>query len=604
LTDHFGHLSAYGEPEDPFFVAHEAEFVRARVVRKRVYTVPSATADPDANRAGDASRVSAPRGGRAEPVRRDKVHPYLRRRLLDHDPDEREQLVVTFVDQPTVPRFPEPAMDEPDDSPRNAAVLERARALVVAISRQRASRYRELIAELTTDEPEITIVDRSWLVSCVLVEAPLRAVDRMSALASVLSVDPRIARETPPTTRAIERGRARIGSDEYFDLGLPGTWTAMLDTGVRRTHILLSDPSHIRLWRDCVEGGADCNTGVGLNPDDVDEHGTATAAILTGNNARGDRSRGVTAAQLDCFRVYYRSAGETILDHWAVKRGFQVAVAKGAKVIVAEMQGQHDHLGDLANYANAAFDSGAVVIAANGNTVGTATAASPACAQRVIGVGSVDVVSSGREPNQSSGPTGDGRIKPDVEGPTNTVSASSTSDSAMAVFDGTSGATPYVGGAAALIRSWLVDAGGTFDPGQVYVQLILFGQRVSPINNDFGAGRLRLDGDGVCYWGKVAVGDREVVDVPITVATAAQRLNAAIWCREGGPPIVHNTVTLSIVDPSGLAPALGASSTPGSVFERCRTAAGVATGKWSVRIRGANVPKLPQTVYWAAFLEL
>ena len=81
---------------------------------------------------------------------------------------------------------------------------------------------------------------------------------------------------------------------------------------------------------------------------------------------------------------------------------------------------------------------------------------SPGSAHKVIGVGSVDVQTLALAPTQSRGPTADGRIKPDLQAPTNTETASNASDTALRVFNGTSGATPYAGGAAALARKYRV----------------------------------------------------------------------------------------------------------------------------------------------------
>jgi serine protease AprX len=126
------------------------------------------------------------------------------------------------------------------------------------------------------------------------------------------------------------------------------------------------------------------------------------------------------------------------------------------RVIVAEMQGGGDDLSAISRAADAAFDAGAVVIAANGNNGPSAsTVNTPANAHRVIGVGNFDVQTQNQVTSQSRGPAPDGRFKPDIQAPTNTETASNAFDTAFRSFGGTSGATPYAAGAAALLRNWL-----------------------------------------------------------------------------------------------------------------------------------------------------
>ena len=210
-----------------------------------------------------------------------------------------------------------------------------------------------------------------------------------------------------------------------------------------------------------MNGGANCNTGPGLNPnDDCWNHGTKSAGIITGNANSGAAFRGVTAITLDSFKVYpsITQGGRCMgfLDQAAVLRAFQTAVAVLDRVIVAEMQGGGDDLSPISSAGDGAFDAGAVVIAANGNNGSAAsTVNTPANAHRVIGVGNFDVQTLAQIADQSRGPAPDGRFKPDIQAPTQTETASAASDTALAGFSGTSGATPYAAGAAALLRNWL-----------------------------------------------------------------------------------------------------------------------------------------------------
>ena len=66
----------------------------------------------------------------------------------------------------------------------------------------------------------------------------------------------------PDPLNDLFESRAWFGSDGYFDLGLTNGTIALLDTGIRSSHVVFSNPSNLFLQRDCVNGGNDCNTGV------------------------------------------------------------------------------------------------------------------------------------------------------------------------------------------------------------------------------------------------------------------------------------------------------------------------------------------------------
>jgi serine protease AprX len=578
---------AGADMEDPFLVVYESELVN-RQVRARSWVLPGSAishGNPD-------DVVPVPPAGPYE-----KLHPLLRRWLQGPDLNRRDEFIVVFVDQPTVPRFPDPIPGVPPDSPRMLRQRARAEALVRSIQEQRAPRYAELERELTAIEPTLEYRERFWLINGIVVEAPLRAVESIAGSPSVLSIAPRFSGEAPPAYE-IREGRNAIRSDPYYNRTLPpSTQIALVDTGVRMTHKLLA--GRLGTCFDCVNGGTDCATGPNVDPHDVQSHGTASAAILAGNKSRGDRYRGVSGALVASFRVYDRQRG---FDRQAAQRGFAEA-AKLLKVVVAEMQGNDGERGDLVVAAESAFDAGAVVVAASGNEGREpGSVRSPASAHRVIGVGAYVLETLGTYGAQGQGPTSDGRFKPDVQGPTSTLSASNASNTATAQFDGTSGATAYVGGAAALLRDWnTAQPGGPSDPGQVYSQLILFGERI-PIDPATGAGKLRLNLDGMSWVGKVPVGNGDVIDIDLPVPSGMGKcLDAAIWWPETWQnDHVHNTITLAVADPSGAVS--GAASTPNSVFERCFLQGTTSAGTWTVRIRGAAVPTAPQTVYWAAFI--
>jgi len=553
----------------------------------------------------------------------DKIHPLLQKWVATRPGTDIETIVINFLDDLRIPRFPEPATGERRESAKNKRALERSEAIVRDLSAKRAAGYRALAAELKTTYGA-DVVEQFWLVRALAVRVPLASVRGLAARKDVMYLEPDQTEDIPPQNTNnnddVDDGRGRINSDPYFDVGLRGGFIGLLDSGMRFSHVQFNSPSTIAFRRDCVNGGNDCNTGSSLNPnDDCWNHGTSSAAIITGNNRQGAAFRGVTAITLDSFKVFPSTFSGTTctggLNTTAAVRGFQRAVAVLDRVVVAEMQGSGNYLSTISVAADNAFDAGAVVIAANGNNgPGASTVNAPASAHRVIAIGNFDVQTLGQINGQSRGPTPDNRFKPDVQTPTNTETASTgcpfgqsctQSDTAFRVFGGTSGSTPYGGGAAALLRNWLRGTSFSIDPGQVYAQLILSGQQPFPFNNTSGAGPLRLPTDGWAWWGKVSVRDGDTIEIPVGVSGGGpNRFDAALWWPETALQLLfvtieqHNDIDLAIIDPSGSVRASSISIS--SVFERARVAGSIASGTWKVRIRGFNVPAAPQTVYWAA----
>lgn len=528
-----------------------------------------------------------------------KLHPLLEEWLGQRGGDEREILLINFRDDLQIPRFPEPATDEPRDSATNKALLERSAEIIRQIEEARAPGYRKLSEELR--QYEAKLIESFWLINGVVVDMPLGAVKALVEREDVLYIEPQNTGEKPPADDVVD-GRARIVSDPYFNLGLTGGWIGLLDTGVRASHTLFNSPDHIDFMRDCVNGTAsNCTSGSSLNPDDdCWDHGTSSAAIITGNNALGNAYRGVTGVTLDSFKVYPSGCGG--LNAAAAVRGFQAAVAVLDRVIVAEMQGGGSHTSSISVAADNAFDAGAVVIAANGNNGPAASTVNvPANAHKALGVGALDVETLAQQNYQSRGPTADNRYKPDIQAPTNTDTASSSSNTAINGFGGTSGATPYAAGAATLLRNWLRGTSFSIDPGQVYAQMILSGQQAYPFNNTSGAGLLNLPTNGWAWWGKVTVTNGATIDIPLNVsASSPENFDGALWWPESAAQ-AHNDIDLRLVDPSGVERDFSISIP--SVFERAEVVGAVPSGTWKLRIRGYSVPTGSQTVYWAAHVQ-
>lgn len=528
----------------------------------------------------------------------EKIHPKLKDKIKEGPSSEKISVIINLVDNDAPPQ---PGANVKDD-----------------LTKKRNKAQAPLIQKYKSEYNAET-KEQFWLVNAIVAEIPVGSIEKLSEESEVIYIQPQIGGEEPPFVESapptgeqppdtnpnndVDDGRSRISSDPYF--GYNSGYIGLLDTGVRASHTLFTYPSDDNLdyLRDCVNGGSNCNTpNPGFNTDDdCWNHGTSSAAIIMGNDNLGNAYRGVTNVILDSWKVYPSGCGG--LDAAAVVRGFQNAITAGDRVIVAEMQASESITGTIATAADNAFNLGAVVIAANGNNGPAAgTVNSPALAHKVIGVGAYDVQTLATPDYQSRGPTTDGRIKPDIQAPTNTETASSASSTALHTFGGTSGSTPYGSGGAALLKNWL-SASGTTEPGHTYARMILSGQSVYPFDNTEGGGDLVLPTGSYAWWGKVNVSSGSVINIPITVGSGKTKLEAALWWPEGATE-AHDDVDLYLIDPSGVQRAYSISSP--SVFEHVRftPASGyLATGTWNIQIRGYSIPSGPQPTYWTSDLK-
>ncbi len=564
-------------------VLHEAELTKEGAIRHSSATVKAETFDATATepKKDEQPNVLTFPG---------RIDPRLQAMIDSGDPDKRVRVLVTFEEDQQIPRMPDPVVEEPRSSKANQEAQARADAIVEELRARRADGYDKIAGELKDLEAEVA--ERFWLIKGIVVDLPLRSVKRIAERSDVHYVELDDMGTKPPDANPNndeDDARALIRTDPYFALGQTTGWIGLLDTGVRASHTLFNAPSHIAFREDMTV------PGIGNPDDDCWNHGTSTAAIISGNGNLGNAFRGITAIAVDSFKVYPAGCGG--LSGAASVSGFQRAVNVLDRVIVAEMQAGGNEVSAISTAADNAFDAGAVVIAANGNNgSGASTVNVPAVAQKALGIGAVDVQSLATPGYQSRGPAGDGRIKPDIQAPTNVETASSSNNTATRVFGGTSAATPHAAGAAALVRNFLRGGTGSIDPGHVYAYMILSGTRAYPFNNTNGAARIKLPVNGHYWRGSVNVGNGQVIDVPIGVPATNNQLNASIWWPES--PASHKDVDLTLVDPGGVERDWSPSAA--GVFERASVNGPIAGGTWKLRIRGYNVPGGPQRVYFAA----
>lgn len=449
----------------------------------------------------------------------------------------------------------------------------------------------------------------------------------------------------------------------------------------------------IRLWRDCVGGYSSTSNSEEVDitdpewlaevwqycadlgdeqfsPDDKgstfewgDGHGTKTACILSGTHLLGNEYRGVTAAQIDSWRISHISSGT--VDTSKIEDAVLAAIVHGATVIVAELalnSSNYPPHSSMAKAFDMAYDLGVPVIAAVGNhglTGGPGcddiswpqifSVGCPANAHKVISVGYFDP----EQPNelscaqagscfqnadrmrQSLGPVKeDGRTKPDILAPTRTVTGARESEflpgdpldgipeskQALGMFCHSSGATPYAAGACLLLQDFFNTNGLGQEPGKLYAALIAFGsvgdlgsflnKIMSPLN---GAGRLRLGNPTNSFW---CSGMRYIKEHSLQnsfmfyIPKGAQNLHAAIWWpEEPAAPReteVHNEIHLQLFDSHPVPEVQGFSDLANSVFQKVRIEGAISpSGYWRFSIVPQDIQNDTgyQKVYYFLYFE-
>jgi len=526
-----------------------------------------------------------------------KISPVLREWLTTKEAGEEIEVLVVLKDDMRIPRLPElqPGEDRERGPTRRARAIE-------DLKRKREASLKAALDGLQR-EGRFQVRETFWIIKGAVVTMRLGDVESLAKFDSVAYLQPRLGGEKPPqdanNNNDAQDGRARIVSDPYYNLGLTTPWIGLLDTGVRDTHQMFNSPDHIAWMRDCVNGGpnGDDTSDPDFDPTDFAwNHGTCSAGILTGNARLGNQYRGVTEILTDSWQIYTATG----LDSGAAVDAIQAGIAAYDKVLVGEIQANETETGAIATAADNAYDAGVIFVAANGNYgPNSDTVASPGLAHKVLGVGGFMTDGGAQYNNQGRGPAPDGRYKPDIQAPTWSETASATSDTALKVFTGTSGATPYAAASAMLARNWL-HRFGTWDNGQTYAFMILYGQNPWPYDNTEGAGPIRMATNGWAYWGKVVVLDKQNIDIAIGVSAGKDDFDAALWWPESESQD-HNDIDVHLIDPSGTERAKGYSGV--SVFERARVDGSLTPGTWKLRIRGYHVRTSSQLVYWAAHIR-
>ncbi|MEV0272618.1 type VII secretion-associated serine protease mycosin [Hamadaea sp. NPDC050747] len=326
-----------------------------------------------------------------------------------------------------------------------------------------------------------------------------------------------------------------------------GVLVAVVDSGVDSDHPQLR--GRVRAGRDFFTTRKRAATF------DCVSHGTAVAGIIAGGRLPGVGFHGVAPdAAILPVRISDRDVddrGETLrIDPRILADGIRYAVTAGAKVINLSLAGYDDFAAVRAAVAYAvAADVLVVAAAGNGQPSGGSELPSfPAAYDGVLGVGAVDIDGALMSGSRT------GRYV-DIVAPGVKVLAPTRVDG-HAYVDGTSFATPFVAGTAALVRS----AWPTLTAAQVAQRLIATASpaRGGSRSTAYGAGLInpyRAVTDGLDLRGEAEL--PALVPSPpdaAQLAAAARRREVATtaqWLTGAAAGGVALALVIALVQPRG-----------------------------------------------------
>lgn len=314
----------------------------------------------------------------------------------------------------------------------------------------------------------------------------------MAGRAGVFRVEPDFA--VTVLNDANNRDFGTAGARQELGVDGAGTEVCVIDTGIDPRHEQLDSKSVA--FYDAVNGRQSAYDDHG--------HGThvaATAVGDAGSATAGDYAGVAPRAALSAAKVLGSSGSGTDAQ---VVAGIEFCAERTTVDVLSMSLGSgvssdgNDAISQAADAAATTYGKTVVVAAGNSGDAPT-TVGSPAAAREVIAVAAAAEWSSATSgaanasrgvhlaPWSSRGPTADGRTKPDVTAPGMSVtSAQSGTSSGYVTWSGTSMATPFVSGTAAL----MIDAGAS--PSAVKALVTGTAQDVGPSgqDNDWGYGLL------------------------------------------------------------------------------------------------------------------
>lgn len=405
-----------------------------------------------------------------------------------------------------------------------------------------------------------------------------------------------------------------------FD-GLTGAGinVAVVDTGVYGAHSTFSgrtvksfDYIDIGEWKD-LEG-----------------HGTHTAGTVLGSGAGSQSNKyagmapeaGLVSQAIIDGKPKYTDWNQIVKD--GLDNGARISSNSWGSDNPGDDYGFWDYYFDRLTLAVNDRSPGQLFVFSAGNeghTIPTTnTITSPCYAKNIITVGSTNHLGTSIAGHSSTGPTNDGRIKPDLVTPGENVMSARTGTSSQYVpMTGTSMSCPSVTGCAALVSQYFATKLNSPDPTPAMIKATLINGAV-PMHTSFGYP------NGLAGWGRVDMEDtlggtttrffddaqHQMVSGLIQEYTVVINGNDDLRitlaysdpaAQPGREKDLINNLDLEIESPGGTVYL-------GNVFQDTKSATGgsaddtnnvemvwldsPASGEWTIRVKGTNVPEGPQ----------
>ncbi|HME51094.1 MAG TPA: S8 family serine peptidase [Candidatus Lokiarchaeia archaeon] len=296
----------------------------------------------------------------------------------------------------------------------------------------------------------------SSMVACILLVlvTGMTAIPRESGQACVESaiIPSSLWNGTPTDTKLLGL------QDLFWSYNITGqnSTIAILDTGINAGHEVFGGnlTRHV-YWKDVTNESY--ATPIDIFPGG---HGTLCASLAAGNSNITAYKGVAPDANILAVKMFYTYKGEPDADNPQAEAAVNYTLANqnAMHVRVASCSWGDDNQSsngndELSQAVEKLVDAGIVTVVAAGNVEGKVVhVAAPGVAPKVITVGALDP-GNFRVPSFSlTGPTGDGRIKPDIIAPgVGDNGASGDSNTSYITSQGTSFSTPIVAGIADLL---------------------------------------------------------------------------------------------------------------------------------------------------------
>ncbi len=467
----------------------------------------------------------------------------------------------------------------------------------------------------------VTSVQETGTQKDILVTMPSGQVAALASIPTVQFVEdaPEITFRNSTTTWIVQSNVS--GSTTLWNNGLRGQnqVVGVMDGRLDRNHCSFSDtnpigPTHRKIVAYNTSAGSD-------------SHGTHVSGTAAGDAGASGNTRGIAYQAKIAFNVIPSFTDTAMYNSLQTHHN----------------QGARSHTNSWGDDGTTSYNSicrgvdrfsydfeDSLVLFAVTNT---STLKNPENAKNLIGVGaSQDTPNQGNFCSGGTGPTADGRRKPEVFAPgCNSTSASSSTACSTVSFTGTSMASPALGGLALLLRQYYTDgyypsgaanASDAFTPSAALVKATMINSSVDMTgitgypSNQEGWGRALAD-EALHFSGetrRMIVEDvrnasgfstGQFDEIPIGVASSAQKLKVTlVWtdppasASTGTANAAINNLDLEVVSPSGTLYrgnvfTSGQSSTGGTAdtknnVEQVHINA-PATGAWTVRVKATAV---------------